>query len=159
MFIESGARKLVAYCSDIVRIMQGNEERFVTMWTPVLEEINSRLPRGSGFDAGSHLDVDASTQTRLVFVTAFHHMDDYGMYDGWTHHSVIVTPTFDGFSVRITGQNKRDIKDHIAHCFHDILSDYVKTAFNKDAQEMTLAPAMYDYGFNGPVERKESADV
>ena len=159
MFVESGARRLVAYCSDIVRIMQGNEERFVTMWTPVMEDINSRLPRGSGFNSGSYLDVTASTQTRLVFVTAFHHMDDCGMYDGWTQHSVIVTPTFDGFSVRVTGRNKHDIKDYIAECFHCVLSDYVKTSFDKETQEMNLVFAMYDYGFNGPIERKELANV
>ena len=46
------------------------------------------LPCGSGFDNGTNLDFDKSHQNRLVFTTAFHHMDESGMYDGWTEHEV-----------------------------------------------------------------------
>jgi hypothetical protein len=159
MYIETGAHQLVAYCAEVVRIMQGNEQRFIDMWTPVLEEINARLPSGSGFDVGSYLDVNASTQMRLVFVTAFHHMSDCGIYSGWTEHNVAVTPNFEGFTIRVTGRDKNMIKDYIADVFHEALSDYVKTAFDKETQAMKLVFAMYDYGFNGPIERKESANV
>ena len=83
------------------------------------------MPRGSGFDAGTRFDacehVD-SKRERLVFQTAFHHMNDAGYYDGWTQHSVIVTPSFSGFDLRVTGPNRNDIKDYIADCFHDALS-------------------------------------
>jgi hypothetical protein len=80
------------------------------------------LPSGSGFDSGTTLDKDKSTGAKLVFNTAFHHMNEGGYYDGWTHHSVVVTPTFDGVFVRVTGVNRNDIKDHIAEQFHYLYS-------------------------------------
>lgn len=80
------------------------------------------LPHGSGFDNGSKLDAELSKPDRLVFETAFHHMNSNGFYDGWTHHSVIVTPSLVfGFELRITGRNRDDIKAHIAECFHTAL--------------------------------------
>lgn len=75
------------------------------------------LPRGAGFDSGTTFDYEASTPQRLVFQTSFHHMNDGGYYDGWTEHTVIVTPTFDGVNVRVTGRDRNDIKDYIADLF------------------------------------------
>lgn len=74
-------------------------------------------PSGSGFDNGSSL-FDKSTPDKLVFGTAYHHMDGSGMYDGWTDHTVVVTPAFDGFDLKVTGRDRNDIKDHIAEVFH-----------------------------------------
>lgn len=153
MFIETGAQKLVTCCAQLVRIYANPEPKFVDMWQPVLDCINDKLPRGSGFDSGSSFDINASRTDRLIFNTSFHHMNEGGYYDGWTDHSVVVRPTFDGFTVHVTGRNRNEIKYYIADMFHDILSDYVKTAFDSGAQEMTLVPAQYDYGFNGPIDR------
>jgi hypothetical protein len=92
-----------------------------------LDGLMSDAPRGSGFDAGTSIDFDASNKDRLVFTTEFHHMDDNGFYDGWTDHRVIVKPDLlFGFSLRITGRNKRDIKDHIGDVFHTWLSEEVE---------------------------------
>lgn len=152
MFIENGANPLVVYCAQVARIFHNGEPKFTDMWTPVLEHINSKLPSGSGFDSGSTFEIDSSSPDRLVFNTSFHHMNDVGYYDGWTGHNVIVTPSFDGFNIRVTGKNRNDIKDYIGEVFHDILSEYVKTSFDRESQEMNLVPAAYDYGFNGPIE-------
>jgi hypothetical protein len=77
------------------------------------------LPHGSGFDNGSKIDLERSTPERLVFSTAFHHMNEHGYYDGWTEHTVIVTPSLVfGFELRVTGRNRNDIKDTIHECFH-----------------------------------------
>lgn len=71
--------------------------------------VNECLPHGAGFDMGCELvlttgqvahvlpglrKAQASTSEKLVIVTSFHHMDEHGGYDGWTHMTVIVTPTF-----------------------------------------------------------------
>jgi hypothetical protein len=86
------------------------------------------LPRGSGFDSGTEIDWNASRINRLVFITAFHHMNDGGMYDGWTHHNVILTPDLAfRFDVRITGKNRNDIKDYMSEVF--------SSAFNEDLPE------------------------
>lgn len=95
-------------------------------WAPVhrdrIERIaRNLLPSGSGFDSGTSFDFEASKPQRLVLNTSFHHMDDGGSYDGWTEHSVIVTPIFGGFDLRVTGRNRRNIKDYIGETFHAAL--------------------------------------
>lgn len=83
--------------------------------------VSEHMPSGSGFDNGTYFDDDNSTPERLIFRTSFHHMNDTGMYDGWTDHKVIVTPSFTGFNIRITGINRNDIKDHIYEMFTNAL--------------------------------------
>ena len=89
----------------------------------ITDLVKSFLPSGSGFDNGTQIDLDESTPNRLVFHTAYHHMNDGGYYDGWTEHSVIVTPDLaSGFDLRITGRDRREIKDYIGEVFHHALS-------------------------------------
>lgn len=84
--------------------------------------MRDNMPSGSGFDAGTQLS-DTSKPNRLVFETAFHHMDEAGYYDGWTEHSIIVTPSLaHGFDMRITGRNRNDIKEYIGDVFHAALT-------------------------------------
>jgi hypothetical protein len=76
------------------------------------------FPHGSGFDSGTTLDLDASTEEKLVFTTAFHHMHESGMYDGWTDHTVTVRPSLAfGFRLSVSGRDRNDIKDYIAEAF------------------------------------------
>ena len=83
------------------------------------------LPSGSGFDSGTTIDRDRSTGERLVFSTAFHHMDN-GFYVGWSHHDVVVTPSLiHGFTCRVTGRNRRDIKEYIGESFDIALQTLV----------------------------------
>jgi hypothetical protein len=80
------------------------------------------MPSGSGFDSGTTIDLDASTADKLVFSTSYHHMNDVGMYDGWTEHDVIVTPDLaSGFKLRITGRDRNGIKEYIAETFDSAL--------------------------------------
>lgn len=94
-------------------------------WMTVREEnlqglITEKLPSGSGFDSGTKLIMEKSSSDKLVFKADFHHMDDNGFYCGWSEHEVIVTPCFDGVHIRVTGRNKRHIKDYIANVFYAI---------------------------------------
>lgn len=74
--------------------------------------VKQHLPHGSGFDSGTKIDMDASRADKLVFTTAFHHMDENGYYDGWTEHTVTVTPALsNNFHLRISGRNRNDIKE------------------------------------------------
>ena len=56
------------------------------------ELVENYLPRGSGFDNGTKFNWEESNRNKLVFETAFHHMNDGGFYDGWSEHKVIITP-------------------------------------------------------------------
>ena len=88
-----------------------------------LEKImRDTAPSGSGFDSGTQLNRDAKFDPNvLLFETEFHHMNDAGMYDGWTQHRVIVRPSFAGIEIRVTGRDRNEIKSYIADVFHDWL--------------------------------------
>lgn len=80
--------------------------------------VREYMPSGSGFDSGTQLDLVRSRPDRLVFTTAFHHMDDSGGYDGWTEHTIAIVPAFDGVSIAsISGRDRNGIKDYIADLF------------------------------------------
>lgn len=105
----------------------GNTEWHQRHMTRIGRLAKDNLPSGSGFDAGSGIDVDASKPNRLVLYTSFHHMNDDGYYDGWTEHTVIVTPSLAfGFDLRVTGRDRRDIKDYIAETFQYNLEQEVE---------------------------------
>lgn len=81
--------------------------------------IRDHMPSGSGFDCGTHISLPASGLNRLVFDTAFHHMDTNGYYNGWTYHRVVVTPDLCfGYAVKVTGPNRNNIKEYIAETFN-----------------------------------------
>jgi hypothetical protein len=85
------------------------------------------MPSGSGFDSGTTLDLDASHADKLVFQTSFHHMDENGYYDGWTEHTVTVTPSLrDRYHIRISGRNRNDIKEMIHQSFDVALETDVR---------------------------------
>lgn len=91
-----------------------NKEWRLKHQTRLRELVKERMPRGSGFDNGTQIDISESHPDKLVFVTGYHHMNAGGYYDGRTEHKVIVTPSLSsGFDLRITGRNRNDIKDHI----------------------------------------------
>ncbi|MDE1767243.1 MAG: hypothetical protein KGI27_13375 [Thaumarchaeota archaeon] len=83
--------------------------------------VKEAMPSGSGFDNGTTLDVSSAPE-KLVFNTSFHHMDENGFYDGWTDHSVIVTPSlFHGLNIRVTGRDRNQIKEYIVDAFDSAL--------------------------------------
>lgn len=101
---------------------QHRDEEARAVCDQITQFVKDNLPSGSGFDTGTHLDWDLSKPEKLVFNTEFHHMNDAGYYDGWTSHSVIVTPSLiTDFKLRVTGVNRRDIKDYIGDTFHHIM--------------------------------------
>jgi hypothetical protein len=85
--------------------------------------VREHMPSGSGIDSGTTFDHDASAEDKLVFRTAFHHMNDAGMYDGWTEHTVTVKPSL-AFELELTisGRNRNDIKDYLHDTFHAALT-------------------------------------
>ena len=76
------------------------------------------LPSGAGFDNGTTIALDASNADKIVFATAFHHMNDNGFYTKWTQHNVTVRPSFiHGVDIKISGRDYRGIKDYIYETF------------------------------------------
>ena len=102
-------------------IKSGNAE-WQDKWEDRLHSLQKQLPSGSGIDSGTRIDIDASSGRKIVLLASFHHMNDVGMYDGWTEHKVIVTPAFDGVDIVITGRNRNEIKDYLVETFDHALS-------------------------------------
>lgn len=92
-----------------------------------IEELAKYLPSGSGFDAGSEL-LEESTPGKLIIQADFHHLCDNGYYVGWSEHKVIVTPSLAwGFDIKVTGRDRRQVKEYIADTFHHALSREVES--------------------------------
>jgi len=88
-----------------------------------IKKLMSEAPSGSGFDNGTQLDEVNSNHKKLVFHTAFHHMNEEGMYVKWTYHDVIITASLsEDFVVKVTGSNYEGIKSYIDNCFYEWLT-------------------------------------
>lgn len=102
----------------------GNNE-WLDRHEATLDRLVDMLPSGSGIDSGTTLDRDSCTATKLVLTLGFHHMNDGGMHDGWTEHAIIVTPSFDGINLRITGRDRNGIKNYLGELYHQVLTETV----------------------------------
>jgi len=93
--------------------------------------VKDHMPSGSGIDSGTTFDFSCSTPNKLIFDTAYHHMNDGGYYNGWTDHQIIVTPDLaSGFDLRITGRDRNDIKYYLGEVFYHALNSVpVEQAF------------------------------
>lgn len=103
-------------------IAAGNLE-WAERWEDRLWRIERNfLPSGSGFDNGSTIDRSATNAKRIVILTAFHHMNENGYYDGWSEHVIRVTPNLARrFDMTISGRNRNEIKDYIGDTIHAAL--------------------------------------
>jgi len=100
--------------------------------------VKAYMPSGSGFDNGTQIDFDKSTEEKLVFHIGFHHMDDNGSYDGWTNHVVTVTASFTSPNIKISGRDRNGIKDYIADCFLPVLAELITEEWDNEAKEFTF---------------------
>jgi hypothetical protein len=98
--------------------MSTHAEWFDRHTETIQQLVRDLLPSGSGWDSGTRIDLSESHADKLVFYGTFHHMHESGMYDGWTEHKVIVTPSLSfGIHLRITGSNRNEIKDYLHETF------------------------------------------
>lgn len=105
----------------------GNAEWEKRHTDTLLKLVLDRMPRGAGIDQGTQLRLDDCTPNKLVFGTAFHHMDEHGGYDGWTEHIVSVRPSLTStIEVDIRGSNRNQIRDYLHDVFLDALTAEVE---------------------------------
>jgi hypothetical protein len=104
------------------RCIMSNNTEWRDKWTALIDALVKEFPHGSGFDDGTKIDLNRSDDNCLMFDTAFWHMNENGVYDGWTGHCVIVRANLAmGYTLKITGSNRNSIKEMIAECFANIL--------------------------------------
>jgi len=107
-------------------------------WDAIRHIVRKLSPSGSGFDSGTTL-ADKSTENKLIFETAYHHMNSVGFYDGWTEHKVTIAPDFLWeYDIRISGRNKNQIKDFIGDVFQVFLAEKLTMEFAHETRQWTI---------------------
>jgi hypothetical protein len=110
-----------------INCIKSNNHEWITKHEDRLKELIDLLPHGSGLDGENIINLDKSTSENIVIETSFHHMDENGMYDGWTEHNIIITPSLQhGFILKISGENKNDIKTYLYNIFAMALNEDIK---------------------------------
>jgi hypothetical protein len=79
------------------------------------------LPSGSGIDNGC--TIESADFDRVVIRTAFHHMNEHGMYDGWSEHKITVRANISGLVLTIGGRDRNAIKEHLHEVFYSALTE------------------------------------
>lgn len=101
----------------------GNQEWYDKHADSIEKLVKDHMPSGSGIDNGTAIDLDESTPNKLVFTFGYHHMDENGYYDGWTHHKLVVRPSLvHDIDMKISGENRNDIKEYLYDTFHYALT-------------------------------------
>jgi hypothetical protein len=120
--------KLVRAISEAVQA-SGNDAQH-----EMIEDLQKLLPSGSGIDSGCKIDLVKSTKNKIKIDFGFHHMNESGTYDGWTDHTLTIEPCLSfGFSLKITGRNRNQIKDYLYETFDYVLNQEVEKTY-KDAR-------------------------
>lgn len=137
--------KLIATALDArINCDRSNNREWFERWTDHLQTFERELlPSGSGIDNGCSIDLERSNGGKVVIHTGFHHMNEGGMYDGWTDHTVIVRGSLvSAFELTISGSNRNDIKEYLSQVFHDTLSQQIVETFDPSTNETTFRPQL-----------------
>jgi hypothetical protein len=120
--------ELASLIQAVDNCVKSNNIEWRDRHTERIEQIvKNHMPSGAGVDSGTTFDFDRSTSEKLVLQTGYHHMNENGMYNGWTGHMVTVRPSLaSGFVLSISGRNRNDIKDYLGEMFDSALRDEVK---------------------------------
>jgi hypothetical protein len=120
-------QEMAAIIAARINCIISNNQEWITKHEDRLKELIDLLPHGSGLDGENIINLDKSTSENIVIETSFHHMDENGMYDGWTEHNIIITPSLQHrFYLKITGSNKNDIKTYLSEIFSMALNEVVE---------------------------------
>ncbi len=123
-------QKLASLVQAIANCKKSGNAEWLERHSDRAEElVKQHMPSGSGWDVGTRIDLDASTPNKLVFYGEYHHMNDGGVYDGWTDHRITVTPDLaDGFNLRISGRDRNQIKEVLHEWFDQALRTVIPDA-------------------------------
>lgn len=138
-------KTLAAWIAETSDWAERAENNLNAEWGPIararLEQLVNMLPSGSGIDSGTKLE--SASASRIVLTAGFHHMNDCGMYDGWTEHRITIRPTFAGLELTISGRNRSDIEDYLHEIYHDALSAMVTEVVDPETREATYTDERY----------------
>lgn len=103
-----------------------NNEWLVTHEDTIEFLVKNYMPSGSGIDCGTQINLEKSTPEKLVFTFSYHHMNEGGMYDGWTEHTLTVRPSLaHDIDIRISGRDRNQIKEYLYETYQHALTQEV----------------------------------
>ena len=117
--------------SRISCINSGNTEWADNHEYKIENTLMKKLPSGSGIDGDNEPDYDNSTDEKLIINSAFHTMNDNGMYGGCVDFRVIVTASLQhGFNLNIVGnfssnENAYGLKEYLYEVYSHALESAV----------------------------------
>lgn len=121
--------KYIAECIARVKVLNSDSYAGHINLGHVIDALDTWVkrqgPSGSGIDRGTVLHLDLCTPRKITMAADFHHMDEHGCYDGWTHHNVVVTPGWSAAEVSVTGRDRNDTKDYLGDVFHTWLNSEI----------------------------------
>lgn len=131
--LASLASTVVSAC-EALRNCEGTPNHpWTSRWASLLDAIEANLlPSGSGFDNGTKIDREATNPKRISLRVEYHHMTGTGFYDGWTSHSVTISPTFCGCEVRVSGSDRNGIREYIGEIFNSLFCESNRIAYTFD---------------------------
>ena len=98
----------------------------------MIEDLQKLLPSGSGIDSGCKIDLVKSTKNKIKIDFGYHHTNESGMYDGWTDHTVTIEPCLAfGFSLKISGRDRNQIKDYLYETFDYVLNQEFEKTYDE----------------------------
>lgn len=116
-------KRLSGIFDAYLNCIKSNNKEWKDKHEDTINEMLKTLPSGSGIDAGIEFNWDKSTPEKLLFIFGFHHMNDAGYYDGWSHHNLIITPSLQfGYRMEITGKDRNQIKEYLYQLFYDVFT-------------------------------------
>lgn len=153
LYSKTLAQEIQGAISALLNSHKHGSPSSVHYWEDYLTAIEQEfLPHGSGFDSGCVISPDESTHDFFVINTSYHHMDENGMYCGWSNHRIKVLPShIHGIDFKIVSQDHRDpydkrknslksyFMDYLHETFHSILTESRKTQKEIDISDMMQA--------------------
>ncbi len=130
-------KRLIEHIADtVVALHNCRAGRGHSDWIPKHEEslanLCKELPRGSGIDSGTQIDVDRSSGDRVVLTFGFHFMDPNGYYAGWGDYQAVIRPAFHGIDLTIKGRNRNDIKEYLYQTYEYALTRLYSCEYDAD---------------------------
>jgi len=104
----------------------GNQKWLETHKDTLYDIERKKLPRGSGIDAGCTINIDKSSESKIVIDVPYHCMDENGYYNGWRDYQIVIKAHLAfGFTVDVKGRDYNGLKEYLADLFHHVISEEV----------------------------------
>ena len=96
---------------------------FSRKWSDAIDKIMVSAPSGGGIESGMRLDRKASGGDRLVFHARCDHSHRSEARSDMTNHRITARASYlMGFSLKVGGRDRHDIKAHINYSLREWLS-------------------------------------